>query len=70
MRIASDLASFIEVFINVGLIPDSGSTFVLSLPGPTAVAPASIAACLERALADEELALEERAVLRAIRGPG
>jgi 2-(1,2-epoxy-1,2-dihydrophenyl)acetyl-CoA isomerase len=29
MRIASDQASFIEVFINVGLIPDSGSTFVL-----------------------------------------
>ncbi len=29
MRIASDQASFIEVFVNVGLIPDSGSTFVL-----------------------------------------
>lgn len=29
MRIASDKASFIEVFINVGLIPDSGSTFTL-----------------------------------------
>ena len=29
MRIASDQASFIEVFINVGLIPDSGSTFML-----------------------------------------
>jgi len=29
MRIASDQASFIEVFVNVGLIPDSGSTFTL-----------------------------------------
>jgi 2-(1,2-epoxy-1,2-dihydrophenyl)acetyl-CoA isomerase len=29
MRIASDQASFIEVFVNVGLIPDSGSTFML-----------------------------------------
>jgi 2-(1,2-epoxy-1,2-dihydrophenyl)acetyl-CoA isomerase len=29
LRIASDQASFIEVFINVGLIPDSGSTFML-----------------------------------------
>ncbi|HVP73458.1 MAG TPA: enoyl-CoA hydratase-related protein [Phycisphaerales bacterium] len=29
MRMASDQAAFIEVFINVGLIPDSGSTFML-----------------------------------------
>ncbi len=29
MRIASEKASFIEVFINVGLIPDSGSTWTL-----------------------------------------
>ncbi len=29
IRIASEKASFIEVFINVGLIPDSGSTFTL-----------------------------------------
>ena len=29
LRIASQEASFIEVFINVGLIPDSGSTFML-----------------------------------------
>jgi 2-(1,2-epoxy-1,2-dihydrophenyl)acetyl-CoA isomerase len=29
LRIASDQASFIEVFVNVGLIPDSGSTFML-----------------------------------------
>jgi 2-(1,2-epoxy-1,2-dihydrophenyl)acetyl-CoA isomerase len=29
LRIASDKASFIEVFVNVGLIPDSGNTFFL-----------------------------------------
>lgn len=29
MRIAAEEASFIEVFINVGLIPDSGSTYTL-----------------------------------------
>ncbi len=29
VRIASAAASFIEVFINVGLVPDSGSTFTL-----------------------------------------
>lgn len=29
LRIASESASFIEVFINVGLVPDSGSTWTL-----------------------------------------
>ncbi len=29
IRIASDKASFIEVFVNVGLVPDSGSTWTL-----------------------------------------
>jgi len=29
MRIAAESASFIEAFINVGLVPDSGSTFML-----------------------------------------
>jgi 2-(1,2-epoxy-1,2-dihydrophenyl)acetyl-CoA isomerase len=29
LRVASERASLIEVFINVGLVPDSGSTFVL-----------------------------------------
>jgi 2-(1,2-epoxy-1,2-dihydrophenyl)acetyl-CoA isomerase len=29
MRIASESASFIEAFVNVGLVPDSGSTFFL-----------------------------------------
>jgi 2-(1,2-epoxy-1,2-dihydrophenyl)acetyl-CoA isomerase len=29
LRIASEKASFIEVFVNVGLVPDSGNTFFL-----------------------------------------
>lgn len=29
LRIASDKASFIEVFVNVGLVPDSGSSYFL-----------------------------------------
>jgi 2-(1,2-epoxy-1,2-dihydrophenyl)acetyl-CoA isomerase len=29
VRIASEAASFIEVFINVGLVPDTGNTFML-----------------------------------------
>ncbi len=29
LRIAAESASFIEVFVNVGLVPDSGSTFTL-----------------------------------------
>ena len=29
LRIAAESASFIEAFVNVGLVPDSGSTFTL-----------------------------------------
>jgi 2-(1,2-epoxy-1,2-dihydrophenyl)acetyl-CoA isomerase len=35
LRVASESAAFIQAFINVGLVPDSGSTFVLPrLVGP------------------------------------
>jgi 2-(1,2-epoxy-1,2-dihydrophenyl)acetyl-CoA isomerase len=35
LRVASETASFVEVFVNVGLIPDSGSTYTLPrLVGP------------------------------------
>jgi 2-(1,2-epoxy-1,2-dihydrophenyl)acetyl-CoA isomerase len=39
LRIAGELASFIEAFINVGLVPDSGSSFILPrLIGPARAA--------------------------------
>jgi hypothetical protein len=49
-------------------VPGSGSSFVLALPGPMSVAPGVVAEALAQALGNEEVALEERAVLRAIRG--
>jgi hypothetical protein len=51
-------------------VPGSGSSFVVVLPGTTELGQDSIEAVLERALADEELLLEEAAVLRAIRSAG
>ena len=67
--------------LDVASVPGSGSAFVLVLPGPAPVPEAVVAATLERALAAEEQALEERAVIAALgtapdpangrpRGPG
>lgn len=52
IRIASEKASFIEVFINVGLIPDSGSTFTL----PRLV---GLAKALELCFTGDKVAAEE-----------
>jgi hypothetical protein len=54
--------------LDVASVPGSGSAFVLVLAGPAAVDQAAISTTLERALASEEVGLEERAVLRAIGG--
>lgn len=55
-RIASEHASFIEVFINVGLIPDSGGTFML--PRLVGMAKAMQMCCTgEKVSADEALRL-------------
>jgi hypothetical protein len=54
--------------LDVASVPGAGSAFVLVLSGPATIEPAVIAEALERALADEEVGLEERAVLRAISG--
>ena len=54
MRVSSDKASFIEVFINVGLIPDSGSTF--TLPRLVGMAKAMELCCTgDKVSADEAL---------------
>lgn len=56
LRLASDQASFIEVFVNVGLIPDSGSTWFLPRLVGTAKA-FEMAATAQRVKAEEALAL-------------
>jgi 2-(1,2-epoxy-1,2-dihydrophenyl)acetyl-CoA isomerase len=56
LRVCSDKASFIEVFVNVGLVPDSGSTWFL--PRLVGMAKAfEMAATAQRVKADEALAL-------------
>ena len=67
LPIARDLARSMRGDLAVASVPGSGSTFLLALPGPAGVADDELAAALGQALAAEELALEERAVLRAIR---
>ena len=68
LPIARDLARRMGGDLDVASVPGSGSAFVLVLAGPAAVDQAAISATLERALASEEVGLEERAVLRAIGG--
>lgn len=68
LPIARDLARTMGGDLAVTSVPGSGSSFMLALPGPTSVAPGVVAEALERALPGEEVALEERAVLQAIRG--
>ena len=66
LPIARDLARRMGGDLDVASVPGSGSAFVLVLPGPAPVPAAVVAAALERALAAEEQALEERAVLAAL----
>lgn len=70
LAIAQDLARAMGGDLAVTSVPDSGSSFVLVLPGPGRISQGSIGAVLERALADEEVLLEEGSVLRAIRSSG
>jgi hypothetical protein len=53
--------------LDVASVPGSGSSFILALPGPTSVDRDVLEVALVRAIATEEIRLEERAVLRAIR---
>ena len=70
LSIARDLTRAMGGELGVASVLGSGSSFVVVLPGTTQVGRDSIDAVLERALADEELLLEEAAVLRAIRSAG
>ncbi len=70
LTIARDLTRAMGGDLGVASVPGSGSSFVVVLPGTTQLGPDSIGTVVERALADEELLLEEAAVLRAIRSAG
>ena len=67
LPIARDLARTMGGDLAVASVLEAGSSFVLALPGPTSVAPGVVAETLARVLVAEEVSLEERAVLRAIR---
>ena len=70
LPIARDLARAMGGGLGVASVPGSGSSFVLVLPGPAHVDPDLIGAVLERAVATEEIRLEEAAVLRALQVAG
>ncbi len=66
LPIARELARAMGGDLDVASVVDSGSSFVLALPGPTKVGAELIATTLAGALAAEEIRLEEAAVIRAM----
>jgi len=70
LPIARDLARRMDGDLGVASVPGGGSSFVLVLPGPTAVGPEVMAATLEATIIDEENALDERIVRRALAAAG
>jgi hypothetical protein len=66
LPIARDMARAMAGDLDVASVPGSGSSFVLVLPGPVGAEPTAVASATGRAVAEEEVRLEERAVLRAI----
>jgi signal transduction histidine kinase len=67
LPISRDLARAMGGDIGVASVPGSGSSFVVGLAADADVAPATVARAIEAAVEREEVALEERAVLRALR---
>lgn len=70
LPIARDLARRMGGDLDVASVPGSGSAFVLVLPGPTSVDGRAMQTALSETLGGEEVALEERAVLRAMAAAG
>jgi len=66
LPIARELARAMAGDLDVASVPDSGSSFVLALPGPADVEPGVLRASLDAALTAEEIRLEEAAVIRAM----
>jgi signal transduction histidine kinase len=67
LSISRDLARAMGGDIAVASVAGSGSSFVLGLPTGPDVPPSLMSAAIEEAAEREEIALEERAVLRALR---
>jgi signal transduction histidine kinase len=67
LPIARELARAMSGDLDVASVKDSGSSFVLALPGPADVDLDILRASLEAALNAEEIRLEEAAVIRAMR---
>jgi signal transduction histidine kinase len=68
LPIARDLARAMRGDLGAASVPGIGSSFVLALPGAADVDGAAVATALAGALEAEEIALEERAVMVALRG--
>jgi len=66
LPIARDMARAMAGDLDLASVPGSGSSFVLVLPGPVGAEPTAVASATSRAVAEEEVRLEERAVLQAI----
>jgi len=69
LPISRDLARAMGGDLAVAAVPGCGSAFVLGLPTTSDIARGAVAVALAAASEAEEIALEERAVLRALR-PG
>jgi signal transduction histidine kinase len=67
LAISRDLARAMGGDLAVASVPGCGSAFILGLPAAPDVGRPAVAAALRAAVEAEELALEERAVLRALR---
>jgi signal transduction histidine kinase len=70
LPIARELAQSMGGDLDVASVSGSGSSFVLALPGTADMQSDLVTATLEQALLDEEMRIEERAVVRAIQGAG
>ncbi len=69
LPIARDLARAMRGDLGAASVAGTGSTFVLALPGAAQRDPDAITAALAAVLEVEELALEEQAVVAALRRP-